>query len=582
MNIHESTVKAAQSWLSPVFDVKTQNQVLDLLAAPTEELTDSFYKSLEFGTGGMRGIMGVGNNRINKYTLGKATQGIADYLNKNEPSKVAKVAIAYDNRNNSKAFAQDVADVFSANEVKVYLFKSLRPTPLLSFAVRELGCDCGIVLTASHNPPEYNGYKVYWKDGGQIVPPIDQKIIEAITKVKYEYIKYKAKPEFIHVINEDMDDLFVQMSLKTIASELSKLEKSKVAIAFSSLHGTAITLVPKTLKEAGFDNVEIVEEQAEPDGYFRTVSSPNPEDPSAFEMVLELAQQKNADLAITTDPDCDRLGIAVRNFQGDFVLLNGNQTMVLMTSYLLEKWSVENKLNGSQFIASTIVSGPMLKALANKYLVEYKNTLTGFKWIAKLIEDFPELEFVCGGEESYGFMIGDKVRDKDAVTSSLLVCEMVAEAKSKGYSLYSKLIDLYKEFGLHKDALLSFTKKGEKGLKEITAIMKHLRLEPFTEILGDKVIQIDDYQIGKSFNILKGEQTKLDFPTSNVLTFFTENGLRVNVRPSGTEPKIKLYINSVRDLITNDDFFAVNKEEELKMEAVKLFLEHYLGNINFQ
>ena len=582
IDIPKPIVKAAQAWLSPVFDTQTQKQVTDMLLSPSEELLDSFYKSLEFGTGGMRGIMGVGTNRINKYTLGKASQGIANYLNEKKSHAAPKVVIAYDNRNNSKALAQEVAHVFSANEVEVYLFSALRPTPLLSFAVRELDCDCGIVLTASHNPPEYNGYKVYWKDGGQIVPPIDSNILNAIADVDYEKINFIAKSKCIHVLNEELDNRFIQMSFRTLASKLPASKKSEVKIAFSPLHGTAITLVPQTLKKAGFNKLFIVEEQAEPDGYFRTVSSPNPEDPAAFEMVLDLARQKNADVAITTDPDCDRLGIAIRDSYGDFVLLNGNQTMVLMTAYLLEKWSDENKLNGNQFIASTIVSSPMLKALADKYAVKYKNTLTGFKWIAKLIEDYPELEFICGGEESYGFMIGDKVRDKDAVTSSLLICEMVAEAKAGGYLLYSKLLELYREFGLYKDALLSFTKKGEKGVQEISAIMKHLRLNPFTEVLGEKVVQIDDYQMGNSFNVLKDEQNKLDFPTSNVLTFFTEHGLRINVRPSGTEPKIKLYINTRRELTEHDEFFAANEEETLKIDRIKHFLENYLENINLK
>lgn len=582
LDIPKLIVKAAQAWLSPVFDTKTRNLVNDMLLSPTEELMDSFYKNLEFGTGGMRGIMGVGTNRINKYTLGKASQGIANYLNEIKSHRAPKVVIAYDNRHNSKALAQEVAHVFSANDVRVYLFSALRPTPLLSFAVRELGCDCGIVLTASHNPPEYNGYKVYWKDGGQIVPPIDRKIIEAIEQVDFDKINFSAKTTRIHVLNEELDNRFIQMSLRALASNLPLSKKREVKIAFSPLHGTAITLVPQTLKKAGFDNLFIVEEQGEPDGFFRTVASPNPEEKSAFDRVLSLAEEKNADIAITTDPDCDRLGIAIRNNAGEMTLLNGNQTMLLMTSFLLEKWKLAGKLNGKQFIASTIVSSPMLKILADKYAVKYMNTLTGFKWIAKLIEDHPELEFICGGEESYGFMVGDKVRDKDAVTASILACEMVAAAKAKGTSLYAKLITLYQQFGLHKDALLSFTKNGEKGLQEISAIMKYLRLHPFTEILGEKVVRIEDYQMGNSLNVLKDEQNKLDFPKSNVLTFFTEQGIRINVRPSGTEPKIKLYINTRRELSESDEFFAANEEEASKIESIKHFLENHLKKINLK
>ena len=439
-----NTTDRIKNWLTPVFDEDTKNTIINLQANDTKTLEESFYKDLEFGTGGMRGIMGVGTNRINKYTLGKNTQGLSNYLHQSFPNEAIKVVIAYDCRHNSKSLAQVVANVFSANNIKVYLFEDLRPTPELSFALKYLNAHCGIVLTASHNPPEYNGFKVYWQDGGQLVPPQDKAIISEINKLEYSDIKFKAQPEQIELIGKTIDDAFIDASIN--AAKFTSAEARKnLNVVFTSLHGTSITTIPDTLKRAGYTSVNIVEEQREPNGDFPTVKSPNPEEPEALKMAIDLADKKQADIVIGTDPDSDRLGIAVRDHNNNMVILNGNQTMILMTDYLLQHYKGgKNK----PFIASTIVSTPMMQELANAYHVDYKIGLTGFKWIAKMIKDFPEQYFIGGGEESFGFMVGDFVRDKDANTSTLLACEMAAEAKQNGSTLYKELIKLYKKHGL--------------------------------------------------------------------------------------------------------------------------------------
>jgi len=438
------------TWLTPNFDEETQSQIKNLIASNPKELEESFYKDLEFGTGGMRGIMGLGTNRINKYTLGKNTQGLSNYLKQVFPLEDIKVAIAYDCRHNSQKFGKVVADVFSANGIKVYLFEDLRPTPELSFALKHLNCHCGIVLTASHNPPEYNGYKVYWQDGGQLVPPQDSEIIAEINNLNYEQIKFVANENLIQYIGKDLDDVFINASVNK-GSFTSQEARDNLKIVFTSLHGTSITTIPETLKRAGYSNVHIVEEQAEPNGNFPTVVSPNPEEPEALKMAMELAEKTNADIVIGTDPDSDRLGIAIRDLEGNMKLLNGNQTMIVMTEFLLNNWKKEGRLNGNEFIGSTIVSTPMMQALADGYNTELKIGLTGFKWIAKMIKDFPDMDFIGGGEESFGYMVGDFVRDKDANTSTLLACEIAAEAKSKGSSFYKSLIELYSEFGFYKE-----------------------------------------------------------------------------------------------------------------------------------
>lgn len=530
-------------WLTPFFDEKTQHDIKEMIANDPEGLEDSFYKNLEFGTGGMRGIMGLGDNRINKYTLGKNTQGLSNYLKEKFPNQEIKVAIAYDCRHNSKTFAKVVANVFSANGIKVFLFSDLRPTPELSFAVKYLGCQAGIVLTASHNPPEYNGYKVYWEDGGQLVPPQDGEIISEINSLKYEDIKFEANEGLIQNIDSEVDEAFAKASVENGTFNTSEEARKNLKIVFTSLHGTSITMIPKVLKQAGYNNVLIVEEQAEPNGDFPTVKSPNPEEPAALKMALELAEKENADIVIGTDPDCDRLGIAVRNSNNEMVLLNGNQTMVLMTHFLIEQWQKAGKLNGNQFVASTIVSTPMVEKIANHYNVKYLEGLTGFKWIAKMIKDNPELEFIGGGEESFGYLVGDFVRDKDAVTATLLACEIAAQKKHAGNSMFQYLNDVYNQFGNYREHLISLTKKGKQGAEEISNMMKELRANPFKEIAGSKVLRMDDVSKNETTDFIKNETSTLNLPKSNVLIFYTEDGSKIAARPSGTEPKIKFYIS---------------------------------------
>ena len=553
----------AEAWLSPTFDEATQKEVKKLIEQDSEELTESFYKNLEFGTGGMRGIMGVGTNRINKYTLGKNTQGLSNYLKEAFLAETPKVAIAYDCRNNSKELAQVVADVFSANDIQVFLFSDLRPTPELSFAVKHLDCHCGIVLTASHNPPEYNGYKVYWQDGGQLVPPQDSEIVAEIESLDYSAVNFDAKKEHITYIDKDVDKAFIKASLENGSfSELDK-HRDDVTIVFTPLHGTSVTIIPDVLEGAGYKNVHIVEEQRQPNGNFPTVKSPNPEEPEALKMALDLAEEKGADIVIGTDPDCDRLGIAVRDNSGKLVLLNGNQTMVVMTDFLLENYFANNTAKGNEFVGSTIVSTPMMETLAKSYDVECKLGLTGFKWIAKMIVDYPNQQFIGGGEESFGFMVGDFVRDKDAVTATLLACEIVTKAKSEGSSFFKKLQELYVKHGFFKEDLTSLVKKGISGAEEIKQTMIDLRENPLTTINGEKIVKIDDYASSKSLKVSTGESTDIAIPKANVLIYHTDQGSRIAARPSGTEPKIKFYIS------VNDSAESLEKlsEVEEKLDA---------------
>ena len=555
-------------WSSELFDENTRSEIEGLKNNP-EELEDRFYKNLDFGTGGMRGVMGVGTNRINKYTLGRNTQGLSNYLKQIYPNKNLKVAIAYDCRHNSKTFAKIVADVFSANGIEVFLFEDLRATPELSFAVKHLNCQCGIVLTASHNPPEYNGYKVYWEDGGQLVPPHDKAIISIINGLEYTEINFSAQDELIHVIGKEIDDVFINASVQNgVLLENKDEYRKNLSVIFTSLHGTSITTVPETLKRAGYINVHIVEEQAITDGDFPTVKSPNPEEPEALEMALKLAEKVNADIVIGTDPDCDRLGIAVRNTDGKLTLLNGNQTMVLMTKFLLEQWKTQGKINGNQFVGSTIVSTPMLPKLTQHYGVECKVGLTGFKWIAKMIEEFPTMDFIGGGEESFGFMVGDFVRDKDAVTSTLLACEIAALTKAQDSSFFQELIALYGTHGFYKERLISITKKGKKGAEEIHQLMEQARQNPQTSINSSRVIQIDDYQSSISKNILENTTSSISIPKANVLIFTTEDGSKIALRPSGTEPKIKYYISVNEPLENHSDFNSVHQNLEDKIDRI--------------
>ena len=544
--IDPTLLERVNVWLTPTFDTHTQEKIKQLIANDPQGLDDAFYKNLAFGTGGMRGIMGIGDNRINKYTLGKNTQGISNYLKKCFPSEVLKVAIAFDCRHNSKELAKVVADVFSANGIEVFLFSDLRPTPELSFAVKHLDCHCGIVLTASHNPPEYNGYKVYWQDGGQLVPPQDAAIIKEINALAYSDILFNAKEDLITEIDQEVDDAFAQAAVKNGSYNTADTAKKDLKIVFTALHGTSITMIPRVLEAAGYTNVHVVAQQATPDGDFPTVISPNPEEPEALKMAIEIAEQTNADIVIGTDPDCDRLGIAVRNSQGIMEIINGNQAMAIKTNFLLENWKSTGKLTGNQFIASTIVSTPMIAKIADAYGVIYKESLTGFKWIAKMVVDFPELEFIGGGEESFGFMVGDFVRDKDAVTASLLACEVAAQQKAKSRTLFEYLDTIYKEVGYYREHLVSVVKKGKKGAQEIEQIMKDLRTNPLKEIAGSPVVSIEDYNTSTRLDVLNNTSVTLDIPKSNVLIYYTQDGSKIAARPSGTEPKIKFYI-SVQD-----------------------------------
>jgi phosphoglucomutase len=566
MYIAPNILDALNVWLTPTFDAETQQAVKELMTTSPKNLEESFYKNLEFGTGGMRGVMGVGDNRINKYTLGKSTQGLCDYLHTVFPNEPLKAVIAYDCRHNSKSLAKVVADVFSANGVEVYLFSDLRPTPELSFAVKQLGCQCGIVLTASHNPPEYNGYKVYWQDGGQIVPPEDDAIIKVIEHLNYDQIKFTANESLIHYIDTELDQAFVKSSVENASFNTPATAKDDLNIVFTSLHGTSITLVPDVLEQAGYKNVHIVEEQRVPNGDFPTVKSPNPEEPEALTLALALAERTNADIVIGTDPDCDRLGVAVRNNEGKMILLNGNQTMILMTAFLLEKWEKAGKINGKQFVGSTIVSTPMIMELATGYGVECKVGLTGFKWIAKMIKDFPEFQFIGGGEESFGYMVGDAVRDKDAVAATLLICEVAAQAKAKGSSVYKELLQHYVDFGFYKEHLVSLTKKGMEGLAEINQMMVALRENPLKEINGQRVIMVEDYKSSVAKNILTNEEEAIIMPKADVLIYYTEDGSKICARPSGTEPKIKFYIsvNSQLDSVENFTKVETILDEKIK------------------
>lgn len=570
MNTSLSDIKLkAEKWLDPFFDAKTRETVKQLIDNDPKTLEDSFYKRLEFGTGGMRGIMGPGDNRINKYTLGKNTQGLANYLKKQFPGETIKMAIAHDCRHNSKEYAKLVADVATANGIKTYLFSDLRPTPELSFAVKHLECHCGIVLTASHNPPEYNGYKVYWQDGGQLVPPYDAGVIKEINALEYQDVNFNANPDLLNYIDKEVDEAYIKTVTENVNFQVPQEAKDNLKIVFTSLHGTSITILPKVLERAGYSQVHIVKEQETPDGSFPTVESPNPEEPAALKMAIDLAKEKQADVVMGTDPDSDRIGIAVRNTDGEMILLNGNQAMAIKTYYLLDQWKKANKLTGKEFVASTIVSTPLIKKIAEHFNVTYMEGLTGFKWIAKMVKDHPDLQFIGGGEESFGYMVGDFVRDKDAVSASLLIAELAATQKAKGRNLLNYLEEIHQNLGHYKEHLISLVKKGVEGAKEIKETIENWRENPFDEIAGEKVIRVEDYQKQEALNTLTNEKEKLDIPVSNVLIYYTDKGSKVAVRPSGTEPKIKFYISV--NLPANTT--APNEKLKEKIDAIVQFLD---------
>jgi len=565
--VDKKILDQAKLWLSESYDADTRAEVQDMIDNNHDALIESFYKDLEFGTGGMRGVMGAGINRMNKYTLGAATQGFANYLLSQFEEKIS-VAIAYDVRNNSDVFSKIVARVLAANGIKVYLFESFRPTPELSFAVRHLGCKGGIVLTASHNPPEYNGFKAYWEDGSQVVPPHDGGIISEVKNIKVEEIKFNPENEdLIEIIGEDVDKAFVDACVENGQFTTEGYDDYK--LVFTPIHGTSHVGVIPTLEKAGFKNVYTVAEQMIPDGMFPTVKSPNPEEPEALAMATALAEEKGADMVIGTDPDGDRIGIAVRDFDGNMKLLNGNQANTVLTMYLLERWKEAGKLTGNEFIGSTIVTSDIFFEIAKLYGVECKVGLTGFKWIADMIREAEGKQaFIGGGEESFGFMVGDFVRDKDSVTATLLAAEVGAWAKAKGSSFYNELIETYTKTGYFKEFLIALVKKGISGADEISQMMVDFRENPPSTIDGSKVIRVEDYGQSVSTNLITGEKTNITIPSSNVIILYTEDGTKVAARPSGTEPKIKFYISVKTTLKSVKDFKEVEKIQDAKIQRV--------------
>ncbi len=562
--------KKAQSWLGPEFNEETRKEVREMLEKDEKKLIDAFYQDLEFGTGGLRGIMGAGTNRMNIYTLGMATQGLSNYIIKQCGQKGIRVAIAHDCRNNSRLFAESAADIFSANGFEVYLFESLRPTPELSFAIRHYKCQSGVVITASHNPPEYNGYKAYWNDGGQVVAPHDEAIIEEVRSIRsVNGIKFSGKKDKVHLIGKETDDLFLAEVLKMRINPEVINRSSDMGIVFTPIHGTGVILVPPALKMFGFKNIISVPEQEKPDGNFPTVKSPNPEEPGALKLAIQKAVETYADLVMATDPDADRLGIACKNKEGQFILLNGNQTGVLLIYYILSQFREKNRYRGNEYIIKTIVTTDLMDRIAERYKVKCYNVLTGFKFFAELIRNLEGKEkYIGGGEESYGFLPGDYVRDKDAVASCALIAEAAAWAKSRGKSLYEMLIDIFLEYGLYKEKLINVVRKGAEGASEIKAMMVAYRNNSPKSINGSKVVKINDYETLESTDVMTGKKTKINLIKSDVLQFFLEDGSKISVRPSGTEPKIKFYFSVNTTLNSASCFEEAEKLLDQRIEGI--------------
>ncbi|CAN5207672.1 phospho-sugar mutase [soil metagenome] len=557
-----------ETWLSADFDESTRESVKKLQAENPKELEDSFYQDLEFGTGGLRGIMGVGTNRMNKYTVGMATQGYANYLK--QCFDDVKVAIAFDCRNNSKEFAQITADVFAANDIKVYLFESLRPTPELSFTIRHYDCQGGVVCTASHNPKEYNGYKAYWNDGSQLVPPHDKNVITEVQKIEsVKDVKWTGGKENITLIGKEVDEKYVAMVKGlSIYPDVCKAQHD-LKIVYTPIHGTGIILVPEVLAAYGFDNVHIVEEQATPDGNFPTVIYPNPEETETMSIGLSKARELDADILLGTDPDADRVGVGVKNHKGEWVLLNGNQTAMMAFNYMIEARRAKGVALPNDMVIKTIVTTEMIDVIAKQSNIACYSVLTGFKWIAKLIKEKEGTEnYIIGGEESFGLMIGDKIRDKDAQSAVAIICEMTAYEKNKGRTLYEKLIDLYIQYGFYKEHLISITKKGMNGAVEIAEMMKGYRDNPPKTINGSEVVELMDYQLQVAKNLKTGENTVIDLPKSNVLQFILADGSKISARPSGTEPKIKFYFSVNEKLNSKEEYDAVEKKLEEKINSI--------------
>ncbi len=570
-NLEQLVMSKAQKWLEGNYDEATKAQVNYLINNDKKELTECFYKDLEFGTGGLRGIMGVGSNRMNEYTVGMATQGLSNYLKECFAGQEVKVAVAHDSRNNSRFFAERVADIFASNGFKVYLFDELRPTPELSFAIRELGCQSGVVVTASHNPKEYNGYKAYWADGAQVTPPHDKNIIAEVEKItSIDQIELGKNPENITILGKEFDDIYLARIKGLSMAPEAVAKNHDMKIVYSPMHGAGVNLVPASLRNFGFTNIIMVKEQSVVDGNFPTVASPNPEERATMSMAIELARKEGAELVIATDPDADRIAIAVLDDKGEYVLLNGNQTMVLLLSYMLTRWGELGKLDGKQFVIKTIVTSEMVKAVADAYGVKCYDCLTGFKYIAKIIrENEGKTTYIGGGEESFGFLAGDFVRDKDAVSACALAAEAMAWAKEKGLTLHEWLKELYVKYGFYREGLVSVVRKGKEGAEEIQKMMVDMRTNPPKTILGSPVVKINDFLSLEQTDVVTGTKTPIEQDKSNVLQFFTEDGSKVSVRPSGTEPKIKFYFGVCAPLSSTERFDEVQAELDAKIEAIK-------------
>ncbi len=568
-----STVKAkAEEWMKGSFDPETKKQVKELYDNNEKELIESFYRDLEFGTGGLRGLMGVGTNRMNRYTVGMATQGLCNYMLKEFSNlEQIKVAIAHDSRNNSRLFAETTAQIFAANNIKVYLFDSLRPTPELSFAIRHFGCQGGIVITASHNPKEYNGYKVYWDDGGQIIAPHDKQIIDEVQGIKgIEEVKFEGSRADIEAIGQEVDEIYTD-KIKSLSLSPDAISRNKdMKIVYTPIHGSGVNLVPKALKKLGFTNIHTIEEQNISDGNFPTVKSPNPEEPAALAMALKKAKEIDADIVMGTDPDADRVGIAVKNPAGELVLLNGNQTGILLINYLISQWEANNKLTGNEYIVKTIVTTEMLSEIAEDYKIRIYDVLTGFKYIADVMKrNDGSKTFIAGAEESYGYLAGDFVRDKDAVMSCALIAETAAWARDQGKSLYEILIDLYIKYGFYKESLHSITRQGKEGGEEIRKMMENFRSTPPESINNSNVMLVHDYQKQKTMDMISQLRYDINLPKSNVLQFILEDGSKISIRPSGTEPKIKFYFSVKGELKKREDFEKISHELDERIENIK-------------
>jgi phosphoglucomutase len=571
MEIENKIMEKAKVWLGNGYDQQTRDEVENLIKNDPKELTESFYRNLEFGTGGLRGIMGVGSNRMNKYTVGMATQGLANYVKKSFPNvNPIKAAIAYDCRNNSQFFAQIAAEILSANGIQVYLYDELRSTPQLSFAVRHLNCHTGIVITASHNPKEYNGYKVYWQDGAQLVAPHDTNVIDEVLKIKdISEVNFNKNENLIKLVGDEIDKAYIE-KIKTLSLSPDSIKKYKDSkIVFTPIHGTTVRIVPQSLKAFGFENIINIPEQDVTSGDFPTVYSPNPEEPAALEMSLKKAKEIDADLVMASDPDGDRVGIAVKNNKNEFELLNGNQAAALIIYYLLQQWKSKNKLQGKEFIVKTIVTTELLKDIAKDFNTQCYDVLTGCKFIGQIIRELEgQKQFIGGGEESYGYLIGDFVRDKDAVVACCIISEIMAWAKDNGFTLYQLLIEIYLKYGFYKEKLVSITKKGKEGMEEIQQMMNTFRNAPPTSIDGSKVILIKDYELKKQKDLLTNQEQNIDLPKSNVIQLFLENGSKITMRPSGTEPKIKFYFGVKEKLEKADDFEMINQKLDSKLNSL--------------